>query len=78
MSTIVWYFLQWGTEFSEYQPIATIRGSLMRLTLASEAQERFPDLRIVVSSIGGVKFVRTDSSLEELVREKPAKSSGNT
>jgi len=39
----------------------------MRLTLASEVEERFPDLRIAVGTIRGLKVGRMDSSLKELV-----------
>jgi len=39
----------------------------MRLTLASEVEERFPHLRIAVATIRGLKLGRMDSSLEELV-----------
>jgi len=40
----------------------------MRLTVASEVEERFPDLRIAVGATRAVKVEATDSTLKELVK----------
>jgi len=42
----------------------------MRLTIASEVEKRFPDLRIAFASIRGVKAGKTDSGLKGLVTEE--------